>query len=290
MYDLIIIGAGPAGMTSAIYAARRKLKFLILGTNIGGQMSWSPEVDNYPGFPDISGINIVNKFKEHLNDYKIKVKQEEVIKLKKGKNYCLIKTKKGKTYKSKAVIIASGKKERKLNVEGEEKLTGKGINYCSVYNAPHYKNKKVAVIGGGNSGLESSIFLAKYAKKVYLLEIQPKLNGEPYLIDKAKTNRKISIITNAKTKKIIGKKSVEELIYEENNKEKKLKIKGIFVEVGFMTETNFTDVKKNKWKEIMIFRSTKSNDDFRSRRCNRYSGKTNYCSSWRWLQSSFSIL
>ena len=165
LYDLIIIGSGPAGMTAAIYAARRKVKFLILSMDIGGQMGWSSDVDNYPGLPDLAGVELVKRFNEHMKEYKIEVKSEEVVKLeKKGKN-CIIKTRKNK-YESKTVIIASGKSPKKLNVSGEEKYLGKGVSYCAVCDAPLQKGKIVAVIGSGNSGLDASLFLSNYAKKV----------------------------------------------------------------------------------------------------------------------------
>ncbi len=168
LYDLIIIGAGPAGITAAIYAARRKIKFLLLSIDLGGQMVWSSKIDNYPGIPDTSGIDMTQKFQKHIKDYNIKVKQEEVLKLSKEGKLCIIKTKKG-IYQSKTVIIASGKKPKKLNVPGEEKFLGKGVNYCATCHAPSFKDKIVAVAGGGNSGLEAALFLTKYAKKVYII-------------------------------------------------------------------------------------------------------------------------
>ncbi len=260
MYDLIIVGAGPAGMTAAIYAARQKLKFLILSLDIGGQMSWSAEVDNYPGVPDQSGIALVQKFNKHLKDYKIEIKTAEVVKVERKGKLCIVKTKRGK-YECKAVIIASGKKPRKLNVEGEEKLVGKGLSYCATCDAPLYKNKDVAIIGGGNSGLEAALFLAKHARKVYVLDIQKKLMGEPYLKGKVKEERKISVITEARTTEILGSKTVSGLKYEQRGQEKKLAVQGIFVEIGLITEADFIKVKKNKWKEIMIFRSTRTHEE-----------------------------
>ncbi len=260
MFDLIIIGAGPAGMTAAIYAARRKINFLVLSLNIGGQMAWSSEVDNYPGIPDTTGIEIVNKFNQHMKEYNIKVKFEEVISLRKRGKICVVKTKK-RVYESKAVIIACGKKPKKLNVPGEEKFLGKGISYCATCDAPLYKNKVVAVIGGGNSGIEAALFLSKYAKKVYIIERMEKLGGEPYLREKLLKNKKISVITKAQVKEILGKRFVDSLKYEIDGKEKILKVDGIFVEIGLVTDVGFTNVKKNKWGEIMIFRSTKTHEE-----------------------------
>ncbi len=262
VYDLIIIGAGPAGMTSAIYAARQKLKFLILSMDLGGQMSWSSEVDNYPGVPDQTGIQLVERFQKHMKDYNIKMRTEEVTKLEKDKkrNLCVIKTKKN-TYESKAVILASGKSPRKLGVLGEEELTGRGVNYCATCDAPLYKDKKTVVVGGGNSGLEAALFLAKYAKKVYILDFMEKLGGEPYLRDKVEQNNKISFIGGAKIKEIIGKEVVKEIKYEKQGKEISLGTEGVFIEVGLVSKADFTDVQKNKWGEIMIFRSTITHEE-----------------------------
>jgi len=260
MYDLIIIGAGPAGMTAAIYAARQKVKFLVLSLDVGGQMGWSSDVDNYPGVPDESGIALVQRFQQHLKEYKIQVKQEEVVKVEKKGKLIEVKTRKNK-YQTKAVIIASGKKPRKLNVPGEEKYLGKGVNYCATCDAPLFKNKAVAVVGGGNSGLDAGLFLSKYAKKVYLLEFLPKLGGESYLRDKVLADRKIEVITGAKIKEILGNKFVNALVYEKQGMEKKLAVEGVFIEIGLISQYDFTDVKKNKWGEIMIFRSTISNEE-----------------------------
>ena len=258
--DLIIIGSGPAGMTAAIYAARRKIKFLILSINIGGQMGWSSDVDNYPGIPDLAGVELVKKFGEHMKEYKIKVKNEEVLKLEKKGKICVVKTRRN-IYQSKAVVIASGKSPRKLNVQGEEKYLGRGVSYCAVCDAPLQKNKIVGVVGSGNSGLDASLFLSKYAKKVYLIDISSKITGEPYLKDKVLKNKKISFIGNAKIKEILGNKFVNSVKYEKENKELILKIDNIFVEIGLVTKANFTDVKKNKWDEIMIFRSTITHEE-----------------------------
>ncbi len=260
MYDLIIIGGGPAGITAAIYAARRKIKFLLVTIDVGGQVVWSSEVDNYPGIPDSTGIGLVQKFQEHIKDYKIKIRQEEVLKLSKKGKICAMKTKKG-VYESKAIIIASGKKPRKLNVPGEEKFLGKGVNYCATCHAPSFKGKVVAIAGGGNSGLEAALFLGKYAKKVYLLDINPKLGGEPYLREKVLADKKISVLNSVKIKEILGREKVSSLKYEKGGEEKILKLDGIFIEIGLVTRADFTNVKKNKWDEIMIFRSTKTNEE-----------------------------
>ncbi len=261
LYDLIIIGAGPGGMTAAIYAARRKIKFLILSLDIGGQMNWSPKVDNYPGLPDFTGIEVTERFNQHMKSYNIKVKQEEVVDINKKGKILFVKTKKF-LYETKTIIITSGKKPRKLNVPGEEIFLGKGVSYCATCDAPLYKNKSVAVIGAGNSGLEAALFLSKYAKKVYLMDILPKMSGEPYLSDKVLKDKKITFVGKSKIKEIFGKEFVEGLKYEEDGKEYNLKLRGVFIETGLIAKVDFAEiVKKNKWGEIMIFRSTKTNEE-----------------------------
>ncbi len=260
LYDLIIIGGGPAGMTAAIYAARQKIKFMIISMDVGGQMGWSSKVENYPGVPDKSGIALVERFQKHMQDYKIKIKQEEILKLEKNKNICVVRTKKN-FYESKAVIIAAGKKPRKLNVPGEDKFTGLGVNYCAVCDAPLFKDKICAVVGGGNSGMDAALFLSKYAKKVYILEYLPKLGGDNFLREKVLNEKKITVITGAKMKEIIGNKIVEKIKYEKEGNENELPIDGVFVEIGLISQYDFTDVQKNKWGEIMIFRSTISHEE-----------------------------
>jgi len=268
MYDLIIIGAGPAGMTAAIYAARRKVKFLILSMDVGGQMNWSSEVANYPGgVGALSGIELVGHFKEHLDEYKVKVVQTEILSVRRlrvtgnrSQGRIVVETKK-KKYKSKAVLIATGKKPRKLGVPGEEKFFGNGLSYCATCDAPLYKGKVVAVVGGGNSGMEAVLFLRKYAKKVYLLEVNAKLGGEKYLRDKVLAEKKIKVVTGAKVSEVVGGKTVEGIRYEAGGKKMKLKVGGVFVEVGLVTEAEFTNVEKNKWGEIKLFRGTRTHNE-----------------------------
>ena len=243
-------------MTASIYAARRKIKFLILTLNIGGQIGWSSDVDNYPGLPDLPGVEVVKKFQKHIGDYNIKPKIEDVIDIKRKGKILLVKTKKN-IYETKTILIASGKKPKKLEVPGEEEFLNKGVNYCATCDAPLVKDKTVAVIGSGNSGLDASLVLSKYAKKIYLLDLAPKIAGEPYLRDKVIKNKKITFIGNAKTKEILGDKFVNAIKYEVGGQEKTLKIEVIFIEIGLVSRADFAKIiKKNKWGEIMIFRNT----------------------------------
>ncbi|MEK6945960.1 MAG: FAD-dependent oxidoreductase [Nanoarchaeota archaeon] len=260
IYDLIIVGAGPAGMTAAIYAARRKINFIIISLDVGGQMSWSSDVENYPGTTSISGVELANNFRKHLEVYGIKIKQEETVNISKKKDLCVVKTKRN-TYESKAVLIASGKAPKKLGVPGEEELLGKGVNYCAVCDAPLYGDKTVAVVGGGNSGMDAAIFLSKYAKKVYIFETRSELTGESYLKEKITNDKKIEVITGVAINEIKGKNFVSSLVYEKAGKTIEIKLDGIFVEIGLITKADFTNVQKNRWGDIMIFRSTRSNEE-----------------------------
>ncbi|MBD3304613.1 FAD-binding protein [Candidatus Woesearchaeota archaeon] len=253
VYDTIIVGAGPAGLSAAIYAARQKMKFLVLTKDIGGQTLWSTEVGNYLGFHLLTGEELVKKFEEHLEDYDIQVKEQEPVKeIKKSKKKFKVKTDK-KTYETKTAIIASGKHPRYLKVPGEKEYYGKGVAYCATCDAPLYKDKTVAVVGGGNSAIEAAMILEKYAKKIYLLVRGDKLQGEPVLMDKIDKMKKLTMITNADTKEIKGNKFVTELVYDQKGKEKSIKTEGVFVEIGLIPNSDMIDfVKKNKKGEIKV--------------------------------------
>ncbi|MBW3004955.1 FAD-dependent oxidoreductase [Candidatus Woesearchaeota archaeon] len=259
VYDLIIIGGGPAGLSAAIYAARQKISFIVLTGNIGGQTLWSTEVENYLGFHTMTGEQLVEKFEEHLKEYKIDVHEQEPVEAvkKKGKAF-EVKTKKG-TYQTKTVIIASGKQPRKLNVPGEKELYGKGVTYCATCDAPLYKGKTVAVIGGGNSAIEAAMILEKYAKKIYMLIFGDKVQGEPVLLDKIKAMKNLEIITKADTKAITGDKFVKGIDFEQNKKKNSIKVDGVFIEIGLIPNTQFIDiVEKNEKGEIITNKEMQS--------------------------------
>ena len=167
MYDLIIIGTGPAGLTAAIYAIRYRLNILVIGQDIGGLMNQASKVDNYPGFYNISGIELMNKFKEHCDYLKIKIIQDEVKDIKKDKDFIVTINK--ESYEAKSLILTLGTQRRKLNIPGEDKFLGKGVSYCATCDAPMFKDKIVGVVGGNDSAATSALLLAKYAKKDYII-------------------------------------------------------------------------------------------------------------------------
>jgi len=260
MYDLIIIGAGPAGITAAIYAARKKMNFLLVSKDFGGQAGWSFCVDNYPGIPNLSGIDLVKKFRKHLKDYDVKILDEEIRGIKIIENEFEIVTNNG-SYDTKTIIVATGKNPRRLNVPGEEKFFGSGVAYCAVCDSPYFKDKDVAIIGGGNSGLDAVFHLEKYANKIYLIELAQKLSGDPILVDSVKKIDKVKIFTGTKVLEIIGDKSVSGIKIEQNREQKIMNVQGVFVEIGQIPNTKFVEdlVKLNEHEEIVIDKNNMTN-------------------------------
>jgi len=242
MYDLIIIGGGPAGIAAAIYSARKKLKMLIITDSFGGQSIVSDDIQNWIGERHISGVDLAQKLEDHIRAYEDdidievgkRVRSVEIINDKDNQSRSFeVETEKGKIYKSKAIILAVGGRRRKLKVPGEKKFEGKGVTYCSICDAPLFRDKAVVVIGGGNAGVEAVVDLLPYAEKIYLLEVDNKLRADQTTQEKIKREDKVEIILNANTKKITGEIMVDGLIYEdENEKEQKLAVQGVFVEIG----------------------------------------------------------
>jgi len=256
-YDLIIIGGGPAGVTAGIYGARQKLKTLLITKDFGGQLGKKAiDIGNYPGLDGISGLELVEKFQSHLEKQKIDIEKDEVIKMeKKGENF-LVSTENKKVFESKTVIIASGVDPRPLEVPGEKEFIGKGLSYCAVCDGPMFKDKTVAVIGGGNSAFETAIFLSRIAKKIYILEYNPKVNAFEDNQEAVKKMGKAEIITNAALKKIEGDNFVSSITYQDKTtkQEKTLSVEGVFVEIGYDPATSFVKdlVDFNQRDEIKI--------------------------------------
>lgn len=241
MYDVIIIGGGPAASAAAVYAARKQMESLLITESFGGQSIVSDDIQNWIGEPHISGIDLAKKLEAHVRSYSdvVEVKTPEKVTGIKSiecseERICdfEVKTDKG-TYKSKTVIIASGARRRKLGISGEDKFEGKGVAYCSTCDAPLFRDKKVAVVGGGNAGLEAVQDLFPYAQEVYLLDGGPALKGDPATVLEIKKNPKLKeIILNTKIKEVVGETLVSGLKYEVSGQEKTLEVGGIFVEIG----------------------------------------------------------
>ncbi len=257
VYNLIIIGGGPAGITAGIYAARQKLKTLLITKSFGGQMARKAvAIENYPGFEEISGQDLIKRFEKHLRNYDINVEKDEVAKITKNKEGFLISTEGEKQFQSKTVIVASGADPRPLEVPGEKELIGRGVSYCSVCDGPLFRGKTVAVIGGGNAGFEAAIFLSKIAKKIYILEYNPEVIADTANQERAKKTGKIEVITSASLKQIKGQKFVDSIIYQDlTSKEfRTLEVEGVFIEIGSVPATGFVKglVDFNEKDEIKI--------------------------------------
>jgi len=250
MYDLVIVGAGPAGMTSAIYSARQKLKTLIISKNFGGQMAQKAvEIENYPGFEKVTGFDLISKMESQVKN--VDVVREKVIEVKKENDIFFLKTKGDKVFQSKVVIIAIGAEPRRLNVLGEANYLGRGVSYCSTCDGPLFKNKEVAIIGGGDAGFETAIFMKNYASKIYILEREESVKAS---IDNQKKASGIEVITSARLKEIRGDNFVNQIVFELSGKEETLDVKGVFIQAGYVPETSFLGdlVELNEKKEIIV--------------------------------------
>ncbi|MFH1575782.1 MAG: FAD-dependent oxidoreductase [Candidatus Nealsonbacteria bacterium] len=257
IYDLIIVGGGPAGMTAGIYAARQKLKTMLITKDFGGQMAKKAvNIENYPGFEEISGSELIARFKKHLKKLAVEIKEAAVKDIKKSQGIFNILTGDKKQFQSKTVIVASGADPRPLEVGDEKEFIGKGVSYCVSCDGPLYAGKTVAVIGGGNAGFEAALSLSNYAKKIYILESGDKIRAEKTIQDKVKKIAKITIITQIVLQKIQGKNFVESVVYQEKKSKKPvtLSVQGIFVEIGSQPATSFVKdlVDFNEKDEIVV--------------------------------------
>ena len=238
MYDIIIVGAGPAGLTAAIYARRANKKVLVLEANTyGGQIITTNIIENYPANPKISGYDFATQLYNQTKDLGAEIKFEKVINITEHE----VITQK-ETYKTKTIILATGRDNRKLNLENEEKLTGKGISYCATCDGALYKNKIVAVIGGGNTALEDAIYLSDIAETVYLIHRKETYRADEILVNQMKEKQNIKQILNTTITKINGEKKLESVEIT-NEQTTTLKIDGLFIAVGQVPETeNFKKI------------------------------------------------
>jgi thioredoxin-disulfide reductase len=255
LYDSIVIGASAAGMTAGIYLKRQKLNFLILAKDIGGEMALSGIIENYPGFPLTNGVELTQKFKEHLEKYGIEPVMEGVVKIEKENFFKVITSK--NEYLSKTIIIATGSNPKKLNVPGEKEFYHKGVSYCYVCDMPLFPKKIVAIIGGGNSALESGILASKICQKAYIINKNPKFKGDKILFEEVSKKENIEIIYNALTQEIYGDEFVKGIKYLDQNtgEIKDLKVDGVFIHIGLKPNTDFVPDQwqiKNEYGEIIV--------------------------------------
>lgn len=264
MLDSIIIGGGPAGLAAAVYFARQKLSFALITPVFGGNALWSADIENYLGFHLLDGTHLVDKFREHLKDYKDSFQMLE------GDSVALLeqipggfktKTAKGIEFESKTVLIVTGEKHRELNIPGEKAFYGRGVTYCATCDAPLYNGKDVVVVGGGNSAMEAALFLEKYAKSVTILTVNDQLSGDAMYRKKIEASETMSILPKVKASRILGDSFVSGIEYEMADGTKKmLDVQGIFIEIGLMPVSDFVGfVNKSKGGEILVNEHNETN-------------------------------
>ena len=233
IYDILIIGAGPAGYTASIYASRYGLKNIVIGATLGGYAAENHKICNYPSEKEISGKDLTQKFYDHAASYGTQIINEEIVAIKKDAENFIATTMSGAEYSGRNLILAIGTKPRKLNVAGEEKLLGRGISYCFTCDGFFFRDKVVAVAGSGNSSHTASIYLSRIAKKVYQIVRGNELKGEIELIDEVKKNPKIELIFNTNIKEVIGEQKLEKIkLDKEFDGSSELVVDGLFIEIG----------------------------------------------------------
>jgi thioredoxin reductase (NADPH) len=251
MYDLIIVGGGPAGLAAGIYAVRFGLKTLILErSEISGQIALADIVENYPGFPAISGLELMEKYKSHAQEAGVETKITEVLSVHAEGEKKIVSTDTG-DLESKAVIIATGANPKHLNVPGEKEFISKGVSYCAICDGPFFRNKTVVVVGGGNSAITDALLLSKIARKVYIIHRRDQLRAAKILQDRAFATPNIEFILNAWILEIIGSsgeiRRVEKVIYKDikSKEQHELATDGVFIYVGIHPNTEIIDVEKD---------------------------------------------
>lgn len=239
-YDVIVVGAGPAGITAALYLKRGNINCCIIEKSApGGQMNKTSIVENYLGIKSISGPDLAYKFYDQLTALNIEQKFEEVLEIKPNKDYKTIITNKGE-YTAKSVILAIGREPKKLNTENSNDLEGRGISFCSLCDGALYKNEDVAIVGGGNSALEESLFLSDICKSVTIINRSAKLTGDEVLKEKVLERKNIKVMYNATVESFNSKETTLESINIKQDKEqKKLKVKACFIFIGYEPATKF---------------------------------------------------
>ncbi|MEK7841364.1 MAG: thioredoxin-disulfide reductase [Deltaproteobacteria bacterium] len=248
MYDVIIIGGGPAGLTAGIYAQRARLKTLLLEKEmVGGQIAVSDVIENYPGFPSISGADLMEKFEGHAKGLGLEIRMADVIVVEDMGKEKIVKTSEG-DLTARTVIVATGAKPKRLGVQGEKEFTGKGVSYCATCDGPFFKGQRVLVIGGGDTAVKEAVYLSRIAGKVYIVHRRDQLRAEKIIQEKALSIPNIEMLWSHILKEIKGKKGVEKVVLQnlKDNSLKEIDAEGVFIFAGINPTTDFVDVEKDK--------------------------------------------
>lgn len=262
IYDVLIVGAGPAGLSAAIYAARYRLNTIIFGKELGGSGAVAHMIENYPGFPSIAGFELMQKMIAHAKGYNIEIINSNVKGIMQEKENFVVHSG-SKQYFGKTVILALGTKRKELGAPGEKEFLGKGVGYCATCDCRFYKNKIVGVVGGSDAAVTSALLLAEYAQKVYIIVRRDKFRAEPIWVDKLKQNKKIEKIFNTNVTKISGDRKVTSIEIDKPYRDSNvLKLDGVFIEIGHVPVSVVAKqlgVKMNKNGQIMVGRDGTTN-------------------------------
>ena len=256
MYEIIIIGGGPAGMAAAVYAARKRLDTILISNDIGGQVNWTTGVENYLGYQFIEGHELISKFEQQVNQFPIEQKIGlKVAQIKKIDGGFEIVAESGEIFQSRVVLLATGKRPRRLNVEGEMELTGLGVTYCAICDGPVFTDQSVAVIGGGNSAIEAALDMVKIAEHVDMVSVTP-LTGDPIMIEKLVAANNLAIFKEYQTEKVVGQGLVEGIVIRDirTGKSQQLDVTGVFIEIGLVPNSDLVKdlLKLNENGEIPV--------------------------------------
>jgi alkyl hydroperoxide reductase subunit F len=256
MHELIIVGGGPAGMTAGVYAARKRIDTLLLSKDIGGQVLWTTRVENYMGYQYIEGFELIQKFEEQVRQFPLEQKIGQGLAALSRLNAGFeVRADNGESYQAKAVIIATGKRPRPLNVPGEERLRGKGVTYCAVCDGPLFAGQTVAVIGGGNSAVEAADDMVKIAEHLYLVSLTP-LTGDQILVDKVNETSNLTMFLEHEVVSIAGESRVDGIVIRDvkSGEEKRLEVGGVFIEIGLIPNSELISgvARLNELDEIEV--------------------------------------
>jgi alkyl hydroperoxide reductase subunit F len=256
MYDLMIIGGGPAGLAASVYAARKRLNTLLVSKDIGGQMNLTLGIENYLGYQFIEGPELIDKFQGQVSQYPIDQKTGyNISRLEKIEGGFEAISEAGDRYQSKVVVFATGKKSRKLNVPGETELTGRGVTYCAICDGPVFAGQRVVVVGGGNSALEATLDMVKIAEHVDLVSLTP-LTADSILVSQLADAKNLSVFAEHETEKIEGQDFVSGILIKDlkSGETKRLDVTGVFIEIGLVPNSEPVSglIQLNKWGEVPI--------------------------------------
>ncbi len=258
IYDTVIVGAGPAGISAAIYAVRKRMNFLLVSESVGGQVLTSGDIENFLGYAEIDGVQFVDRMVSQMNHLGIEPLLDRVVSARREGDHFLLETLSGRRIPTRTLLLCTGSEHRKLNVPGEREFTGRGVSYCYTCDAPFFRDMKVAVVGGGNAGFEAVEQLLNYASEIYLIELGDKLRADEILRERVLKDNRVKVLLRTAVKEIRGDASgVKSLLLEDlkEGKLKELEVSGVFVEIGLVPKTELADqlgVIKNERGEIVI--------------------------------------